>query len=158
MRVCEVFHPKKWRLPSHMICCIPLLTVMFCFSVVPHAKPLQSWSLSTYDGTVVPGSPSLSAHGEVSAVANGLHFDGATSSLDTYLEDTNCLHDPELCSRGLSFGVKLRLDKEVNDYTEPKFILDTGGHGKNTRGVALFVENRKLVAEVTTKNMRYRVS
>lgn len=133
-------------------------SLLFFISEVPHAKPLQSWSLSTYDGTIVPGNPSLSVHGEVGAVDNGLHFDGATTSLDTYLEDSNCLHDPELCSRGLSFGLKLRLDKEVTDYIEPKFILDTGGHGKNTRGVALFVENKKLVAEVTTKNMRYKVS
>lgn len=107
---------------------------------------------------MIPGSPSLSVHGAVTAVHDGLHFDGSTSSMDTSIEGYNCLHDPEKCPRGLSYGLKLRLDKEANDYTEPKFILDTGGHSEKTRGVALSVENRKLVAEVTTKNVRYRVS
>jgi hypothetical protein len=77
--------------------------------------------------------------------------------MDTYIEGSHCLHDTEFCVKGFSFGTKLRIDKAANGYTEPKFILDTGGHGKKTRGVSLFVENKKLVAEVATKNMRYRV-
>lgn len=125
--------------------------------LAPHAKPLQSWSLSSYDGSSVPGSPSLSVHGEISAAEDGLHFDGSTSSMDTYIEGSHCLHDTEICGKGFSFGTKLKIDKEANGYTEPKFVLDTGGSGTNTRGVSLFVEDKKLVAEVTTKNMRYRV-
>ena len=125
--------------------------------LAPHAKPLQSWSFSSFDGSSVPGSPSLSVHGEVSAAGDGLHFDGSTSSMDTYVEGSHCLHDTEVCSKGFSFGTKLKIDKIANGYTEPKFILDSGGHGKKTRGVSLFVENKKLVVEVTTKNMRYRV-
>ena len=77
--------------------------------------------------------------------------------MDTYVQGSHCLHDTEVCSKGFSFGTKLKIDKIANGYTEPKFILDTGGHGKKTRGVSLFVENKKLVTEVTTKNMRYRV-
>ena len=133
------------------------LFVFYFVHLAPHAKPLHSWSFSSFDGSSVPGSPSLSVHGSVSPAGDGLHFDGSTSSMDTYIEGSHCLIYTDFCSEGFSFGTKLKLDKIVNSYTEPRFILDTGGHGKNTQGVALFVENKKLVAEVTTKNKRYRV-
>ena len=77
--------------------------------------------------------------------------------MDTHIKESHCLHDTEFCSKGFSFGTKLRIDEAANRYTEPKFILDTGGHEEKTRGVSLFVEDQKLVVEVTTKNMTYRV-
>ena len=135
------------------------ITKIHCYSIrsAPHAKPLQSWSFSSFDGSSVPGSPSLSAHGEVTKDGDGIHFNGVTSSMDTYITGSQCLVFTDFCENGFSFGTKLKLDKIANGYTEPRFILDTGGHGEKTSGVSLFVENKKLVAEVTTKNKRYRV-
>jgi hypothetical protein len=113
--------------------------------------------LLSFDGSSVSGSPSLSVYGKIRITEGGLHFDGSTSFMDTHIKETHCLHDTEFCSKGFSFGTKLRIDEAANRYTEPKFILDTGSHAEKTRGVSLFVENQKLVVEFTTKNMTYRV-
>lgn len=117
----------------------------------------QSWSFLSVNAVSVPGNPSLSMHGYFHLVDGGLHFDGATSFMDTKLEDSHCLIHTDVCFTGFSFGTKLKFDEIVNSYTEPRFILDTGGHGEKTSGVALFIENKKLVAEVTTKNKKYSV-
>ena len=78
--------------------------------------------------------------------------------MDAYIERSHCLHDTEMCDKGFSFGTKLKIDSITTGFTEPMFILDSGGHGKNTRGVSLYIENAKLVVEVTTADKKYIVS
>ena len=120
-------------------------------------KPTQSWFVPALEHSQT-FFESFSLHGNFSFADHGITFDGSTNFIDTSISASNCLHDPELCSKGFSFGTKMWISNTVKSYTEEKYIIDTGGHHNNTRGVSIFIKNSKLVVEVTTKDTKYKVS
>mgnify|MGYP001793934111 CR=1 FL=1 len=90
---------------------------------------------------------------------DGLTFDdGKGAHMISSLDKTDCIANPDNCDKnGFSVGAKLRLPISVTSATVPKYILDSGGHARNTRGVSLFVDNGNLVAEVETSERRWKV-
>lgn len=74
------------------------------------------------------------------------------------LDKTDCITNPDICDKsGFSLGAKLRFPMSATSATEPKYILDSGGHSQSTRGVSLFVEKGELIAEVETSQRRWKV-
>ena len=62
----------------------------------------------------------------------------------TDMSSTDCLMNPAGCAKGLSLGMTVKFDKSVNDYKEPRYLLDTGAQSLQTRGVSFYVKDGKV--------------
>ena len=63
--------------------------------------------------------------------------------------------DPNLCPRGLSVEMTIKVDPEATSYREPRYILDTGASSFNSRGVSLYTIDNKLRADVAIRDTAY---
>lgn len=69
-----------------------------------------------------------------------------------------CLSNPDKCTAGLTFGVRIKLDDAAKNYRdEPHYIVDSGGSNKESRGFTLFVKDGKLYAVVSVPDEVWRV-
>jgi len=64
---------------------------------------------------------------------------------------------PERFAKGFSFGIKVKLPDSVNDYTNPRFILDTGAKSLSSRGVSLYLLEKRLVCEIASSEYMWKV-
>ena len=101
--------------------------------------------------------------GNVQASDSAVSFDGHSSFLTTDMSNTDCLMDPALCGKGLSLGMSVKFDKSVNDYKEPRYLLDTGAQSSQTRGVSMYTKEGKVFLQfgyqpkvLGGKNTKYR--
>ena len=69
------------------------------------------------------------------------------------------MSNPDKCTAGLTFGVRLKLDDAASNYKdEPHYIVDSGGSSKESRGFTLFLKDSKLYAVVSVPDEVWRVS
>lgn len=81
-----------------------------------------------------------------------------TSWLAARLEKTDCLLDPDRCDKGLSLGVMLKVTSEIKEYGEARYILDTGAHSEDARGISLYTVEGKLRFMLATSSKVWEVS
>ena len=98
----------------------------------------------SYAGTCVSGKQSL-------FIRRGISF---CDHLTTFSFQTFNL-DPELCFRGLSVEMTIKVDPAATMYRSPRYILDSGASSFNSRGVALYTMDNKLRADVAIKDKAY---
>lgn len=112
--------------------------------------------MAELDAGKVPGNPALAANGKLARIDGGLAFDGNTGSLEGTLGENQCLVNPDLCSEGLSFGVKVKFMTGSLTVNEPRYVVDTGRTAMG-RGIAIYVIMSELYVEVATSNALYKV-
>lgn len=113
-----------------------------------------SFKIITHDNKV-PGIPKLTKHGNVQIEDEGFSFDGITSYLSTTIDRESPLTNPEIYSSGITFGLKLKFLK--TEYEVPAYIIDTGAKSVKSRGISLYILNRKLVFELSTSTTLFKV-
>jgi hypothetical protein len=86
-----------------------------------------------------------------------LYFDGTSAFLSTRLVSTDILASPDRATQGLAFGIKLKFDGAVKQYDTPRYVLDTGATSGGKTGISLYVLNGKLIAEIATSSMKWKV-
>lgn len=120
--------------------------------------PSHSYALLEIEEDQIAGNPTLVAHGDIQAVkGGGLTMNGADTWLDSKFKNTDCLIDPGLCPDGFSVSLKLSLFKESLNYTEARYILDSGAHGGSSPGVSMYLKGSKVHYQLTTKEKTWTV-
>jgi hypothetical protein len=120
-------------------------------------EPYYFWSFLTIVNGKIPGQLPFVVNGHVEVVDGGLYFDGITAFLSTHLVPTNILSNPDMAKEGLAFGIKLRFDGTAKEYDTPRYVLDTEATSGGKTGVSLYVLNGKLIAEIATSSMKWKV-
>ena len=128
---------------------------LFCYLTVATS---YYWGFKTVKSGFVEGSPTFKANGDVSAGDGGLIFNGVTSWLAARVDKTDCLVDPERCVKGFSIGAMLKLSPDIKEYGEARYIIDTGAHSEDTRGVSLYTVSGKLHFMFATSTKTWEVS
>ena len=64
---------------------------------------------------------------------------------------------PERFTKGFSFGLKVKLPDSVKDYTTPRYILDSGAKSLSSRGVSLYLLEKRLVCEIASSDFMWKV-
>lgn len=104
----------------------------------------------------IPGNPDLKTHGEMTILDGGLAFDGQESHAVSQIASDDCVVNTEKCADGLSFGTKLKFDKE-DESDGPRYIVDTGAHNPHMRGFTLFKQKGRLFAVVRSADREWTV-
>lgn len=104
------------------------------------------------------GNPAFRVHGNVQASDGGVAFDGQSGFLTTDMSATDCVMDPALCTKGLSIGMNLKFDQSAKEYKEPRYLIDTGAQSSQTRGVSLYVKDRKIFFTLAISQKVWEVS
>lgn len=125
-------------------------------SLAPPVPSSLSWFLAELEGGKVPGNPPLSAMGNVARVDGGLAFDGVTAFLAGSLDDKQCLVNPDLCSEGFSFGLKVKFMTNSLTVNAPRYVVDSGRTAKG-RGIAVYIVMKELFIEIATSTTLYKV-
>ena len=118
--------------------------------------PLQSWIFAELKSGKVPGTPDLSANGNIYRIDGGLGFDGTTASLFGTLLPTQCLLDIDLCSEGFSFGMKMKFKTSSLTVNSPRYVVDSG-RTANARGIAVYIYMKELFVEIAKSTTLYKV-
>ena len=123
----------------------------------PQIEPYYFWSFLTIVSGKIPGHLPFNVLGHVEVVDGGLYFDGITAFLSTQLVPNNILANPDTAKEGLAFGIKMKFDGTAKEYDIPRYVLDTGATSGGNTGVSLYVLNGKLIAEIATPIMKWKV-
>ena len=132
-------------------------TITFDLSGQPQIDPYYFWSFLTIINGRIPGHLPFKVNGHVEVVDGGLYFDGTSAFLSTRLVSSDILASPDRARQGLAFGIKLKFDGAVKQYDTPRYVLDTGAKSGGKTGVSLYVLNGKLIAEIATTSMKWKV-
>ena len=120
--------------------------------------PSHSYALLEIEDSQILGNPTLNAHGSITSVTGGgLHEDGVGTWIDGRFKETDCLVDPGLCTDGFSLAGKFKFDPVVVNYTDARYVLDTGAHGGSSRGVSMYLKGGKLHFQLTTSAKTWTV-
>nr|XP_058946642.1 uncharacterized protein LOC131774603 [Pocillopora verrucosa] len=125
----------------------------------PKLRYKKMWPLHKVEnGRLVGDDPVPEAHGAIVPLEGGLLLNGNDSWLDMGDFEGECLSNPDKCTAGLTFGVRIKLDDAAKSYKdEPHYIVDSGGSNKESRGFTLFVKDGKLYAVVSVPDEVWRV-
>ena len=124
----------------------------------PTVPSIYFWRLKTITPqNFIEGNPAFQVHGKVQAYDGGVAFDGQTGFLTTDMSATDCLIDPTLCSKGLSIGMNVMFDKSVNEYKDPRYLLDTGAQSSQTRGVSMYIKDGRLFFNLAISQKSWEV-
>ncbi|XP_028400368.1 uncharacterized protein LOC114523591 [Dendronephthya gigantea] len=121
-------------------------------------KPTYHWILNEIRNGEVAGTPhgrKFVAKGGIRLNRASIGFDGTATYMDGGSYAGTCVSDPELCSRGLSVEMTIKVDPAATMYRSPRYILDSGASSFNSRGVALYTMDNKLRADVAIKDKAY---
>ncbi|XP_031555970.1 uncharacterized protein LOC116292758 [Actinia tenebrosa] len=121
----------------------------------PPVRPVHSWLLANLDGNAVPGNPALTAKGKFTRIDGGLGFDGSTTFLSGSLDNKDCMINPDVCSEGFSFGIKLKFISNSLTVNAPRYVVDSGRTAKG-RGIAVYLVMKSLFVEIATSNALYK--
>ena len=88
---------------------------------------------------------------------DGLFLDGITGTMSTTLDANEAFINPDLYSEGFTFGIKLKFPDTVLTYDMPKYVVDTGEKSVSSRGISLYILDKKLVFELATSTTRWKV-
>lgn len=64
--------------------------------------------------------------------------------------------NPDLCSEGFSFGIKLKFTTDSLTVNAPRYVVDSGRTAKG-RGIAVYLVMKELFVEIATSNALYKV-
>ena len=129
------------------------------FSLALKVIPSHSYALLEIHDNLIPGNPSLIAHGPIQAVSGGgLRLNGESTWIDGHFKSTDCLIDPGLCEDGFSIAGKFMFEESAKSYTDARYVLDTGAHGGTSRGISVYLKNGKLHFQLTTSSKTWTVS
>jgi hypothetical protein len=64
--------------------------------------------------------------------------------------------DPDRCSEGFSFGIKLKFTIDSLTVNAPRYVVDSGRTSKG-RGISLYLVMKELFVEIATSNALYKV-
>lgn len=117
----------------------------------------HSWVFSNIVNNQVPGDISLSIHGQADVKEDAMIFDGSTTWLGATLASSDCLLAPSNCKYGLSIGFKIKLDPNLSQYSDERYVMDTGVLSKGTRGVSIFQQSGQLFCVVMTMSAQWKV-
>lgn len=124
----------------------------------PTVPSIYFWRLKTITPqNFIEGNPAFQVHGKVQAYDGGVSFDGQTGFLTTDMSATDCLMDPTLCNKGLSIGMNVMFDKSVNEYKDPRYLLDTGAQSSQTRGVSMYIKDGRLFFNLAISQKSWEV-
>ena len=125
--------------------------------VMPPLSPSQYWSFFVISNGLIPGKAALKVYGNSQTVDGGLLLDGSSGYLSSHLSGQNALVNPGEFLDGFTFGLKLRFPAAVLQYTNPRYILDTGEKSVNSPGVSFYLLDKKMVMEIATYDTRWKV-
>lgn len=131
--------------------------VYLYYSGQPQIEPYYFWSFLTIVNGKIPGHLPFNVLGHVEVVDGGLYFDGITAFLSTQLVPSNILANPDRAKEGLAFGIKMKFDGTAKEYDTPRYVLDTGATSGGNTGISLYVLNGKLITEISTPVMKWKV-
>ena len=134
-----------------------LRSLYFISTAKPTVVPEFYWSFRIITGDIVPGSPEFTKHGNVQSVDGGLSLDGVTAYLSSVIDQRSPMTNPELYRSGVTIGIKLKFDSKIAKYDIPTYILDTGAKSVKSRGISLYLLDKKLVFELNTLNTLFKV-
>ena len=123
----------------------------------PQIEPYYFWSFLTIVNGKIPGPIPFNVLGHVEVVDEGLYFNGITAFLSTQLVPNNILANPGTAKEGLAFGIKMKFDGTAKEYDIPRYVLDTGATSGGNTGVSLYVLSGKLIVEIATPAMKWKV-
>ena len=125
--------------------------------MIPSIRPSYYWSFYTlYNGTVL-GSPPFFAHGNVQVENDGMFLDGISAFLETHMNSDDALVYPDRFTKGMAFGIKVKFPDSVLEYTVPKYLIDSGAKSLSSRGVSLYLLEKRLVVEIATSEKLWKV-
>lgn len=129
----------------------------FLFSAMPPLSPSEYWSFFVISNGFILGKTSLKVTGNCETVEGGLLLDGSTGYLSSHLSSQNALANPGRFLDGFTFAMKLKFPSTVLQYSDIRYILDTGEKSVNSPGVSLYLLNKKMVMELATYSTRWKV-
>lgn len=129
----------------------------FTFTAIPTIRPAFYWSFYVLNNGTIPGSPSFTTYGNPQVDNEGLLFDGVSSYIGAHMHSDDALVYPERFTKGFSFGLKVKLPDSVKDYTTPRYILDSGAKSLSSRGVSLYLLEKRLVCEIASSDFMWKV-
>ncbi|XP_032238898.2 uncharacterized protein LOC5513456 isoform X2 [Nematostella vectensis] len=118
--------------------------VPYVFTYDDTVSARYTWLLPKLQDGKIPGSPDIEVNGPVKAVDGGVHIDGSKAYLKVGNFNGRCVSDPSKCPKGLSISTKLKFNRIVRTYKEPRYIMDTGGHLSGDKGLAAYLANDNL--------------
>lgn len=127
-------------------------------AVMPPLSPSQYWSFFVISNGLIPGKAALKVYGNSQTVDGGLLLDGSSGYLSSHLSGQNPLVNPGEFLDGFTFGLKLKFPAAVLQYTNPRYVLDTGEKSVNSPGVSFYLLDKKMVMEIATYDTRWKVS
>lgn len=130
-----------------------------CYNFLSSAPPVPSslsWLLAEIESGKVPGNPPLTGNGNLARVDGGLEFDGVSAFLAGTLDSKQCLVDPDICSEGFSFGLKVKFMTNSLTVNTPRYVVDSGRTAKG-RGIAVYIVMKELFIEIASSNTLYKV-
>lgn len=89
---------------------------------------------------------------------NAMSLNGINSDINLGDLKKTCVTDPELCPEGMSLIFWLKLDSLANSYTSfsrEGFVLSSGGELPLSKGVAVYLNDRKLHVKVSTSTAQW---
>eukprot|EP00795_Rhopilema_esculentum_P005038 gene5038-148_t len=105
------------------------------------------WLMPHMAGATIPSASDIFVQKDVGDMDGGLAVDGSKGWLEIRQFDA-CLKDPGQCHHGFSISFKLKLDQDVREYKEARYIIDSGGHKEGIKGVSVYILNDNLYFQV----------
>ena len=129
----------------------------FCllFLLEPPVPASYYWYFLALQKNQVYGIPPLLINGQASLLNMGFQIVNKTW-LSTTISAQDCLLNPDICLKGFTIGIKIRLDLSVKSCKQPRYIIDTGPSVKS-QGVSLYVMGGMFVANVTSSKGTWQV-